>query len=326
MTSHIGILPTDVFDALVAKLTEAGTHQNLRFLRLPHPRTGVPSLFLPYAKPDGRTSIMEVQTVAPPNERSWFLSEGQVVQNGELLIMTPVDPAFLLIPILHVLSSPNGHAGTFRPVDDMFEDAVEKLLQSAPSSTEHLCKEDLLRFLSLDCARNAMARTCEKKQITEELTVYRYSPDVVVENLRKKVMRLNSQPMFEASKTLTRALARDGLMDDGKDGILEGKLMGRLRAACDLVSQYVPDHLQKRLLASYDFTTLEEHIKSLNDEAAALAAAEMGKMEIKESKSSATEKTNGKKRKTASTGVEKLKKVNTKGMAKLSTFFQPKAL
>lgn len=129
----------DVFDALVAKLTEAGTHQNLRFLRLPHPRTGktyvfmvvlvpaqqgsgVPSLFLPYAKPDGRTSIMEVQTVAPPNERSWFLSEGQVVQSaclrqsspssahsflpdGELLIMTPVDPAFLLIPILHVLSS-----------------------------------------------------------------------------------------------------------------------------------------------------------------------------------------------------------------------------
>lgn len=74
------------------------------------------------------------------------------------------------------------------------------------------------------------------------------------------------------------------------------------------------------------FTTLEEHIKSLNDEAAALAAAEIGKMEIKESKSSATEKTNGKKRKTASTGVEKLKKVNTKGMAKLSTFFQPKAL
>ena len=52
----------------------------------------------------------------------------------------------------------------------------------------------------------------------------------------------------------------------------------------------------------------------------------MSKMEIKESKTSAGEKTNGKKRKTgSSTGVEKLKKANTKGMAKLSTFFQPKA-
>lgn len=54
--------------------------------------------------------------------------------------------------------------------------------------------------------------------------MYRYSPDVVVENLKEKVMRLNSQPMFEASKTLTRALAKDGLMDDGKDDILEGEL------------------------------------------------------------------------------------------------------
>ena len=53
-------------------------------------------------------------------------------------------------------------------------------------------------------------------------------------------------------------------------------------------------------------------------------------MEIKESKGSskaaaAAEKANGKKRKTASVGVEKLKKANTTGMAKLSTFFKPKA-
>ena len=53
----------------------------------------------------------------------------------------------------------------------------------------------------------------------------------------------------------------------------------------------------------------------------------MTKMEIKESKTSAGEKAGaGKKRKpAASTGVERLKKANTKGMAKLSTFFQPKS-
>lgn len=79
------------------------------------------------------------------------------------------------------------------------------------------------------------------------------------------------------------------------------------------------------LTISDSFTSLEGHLKALNDEAVALAAADMNKVEMKESKSSTTEKTNGKKRKTASTAVEKLKKVNTRGMAKLSTFFQPKA-
>ncbi|GJE92210.1 ribonuclease H2, subunit [Phanerochaete sordida] len=325
MASHIGILPKDVLDALVVKLNEAEAPQTLQFLRLPHPRTGIPSLFLPYAKPDGKSSIVEVQMVAPPNDRSWFMSEGQIVQDGKLLLMTPVDPAFLLVPILHALSPSSAQAGTFRPMDDMLEDAVEKLIQSAPSKKDpsaRLCKEDLLHFVSLDCARNAVSRICEKKQITEELAVYKYSPDVVLENLRQKVARLNSQAMFDASRTLTRALAKDGLMDDGKDDLLE---MGRLKASCDLVSQYVPDHLHKQLLASYDFAPLEKHLAALAEEAVAQAAADMKKVEMKESKGSAAEKAGGKKRKTASMGVEKLKKANTKGMAKLSTFFQAKA-
>ena len=71
-------------------------HENasLSLLRLPHPRTGefgptvtvaagslrrapgVPTLFLPYEHPnEGRSTILEVQAVSPPNARSWFLSE-----------------------------------------------------------------------------------------------------------------------------------------------------------------------------------------------------------------------------------------------------------
>lgn len=60
-------------------------------------------------------------------------------------------------------------------------------------------------------------------EITEEVTVYRYSPDIVVETLKVKVARLDSPSMFEASRTLTRALAKDGLMEDGKDDLLERK-------------------------------------------------------------------------------------------------------
>lgn len=88
---------------------------------------------------------------------------------------------------------------------------------------------------------------------------------------------------------------------------------------------YLYSHLH--LLNSFSsFAALTTYLKGIADEAAAAAAVKMDKIEARESKTTAA--TNDKKRKSAakaSMGVEKLKKVNTKGMAKMSSFFQPKA-
>ena len=68
-------------------------------------------------------------------------------------------------------------------------------------------------------------------------------------------------------------------------------------------------------------------MKDIRAEMTASAAARMDKIEARESKSSVLETNADKKRKgptKASHGVEKLKKANTKGMAKISSFFQPK--
>ena len=68
-------------------------------------------------------------------------------------------------------------------------------------------------------------------------------------------------------------------------------------------------------------------MKVIRQEAMALAAANMSAVEARESRDKQVKDPGGdKKRKAvkASTGVEKLKKANTKGMAKLSTFFQKK--
>ena len=100
--------------------------------------------------------------------------------------MTPVDPAFLLIPILEAtvpvsrmvptdaaLNNPvrqlDGSAGTFRPLDDIFEDAADKLCRSPPTvpnpkdPSTQICAGDLTQFLELDCVRSAMKRVCEVK-------------------------------------------------------------------------------------------------------------------------------------------------------------------
>ena len=59
--------------------------------------------------------------------------------------------------------------------------------------------------------------------ITPEIAVYRYSNETVIELLKVKVTRLVTPEVFEASKTLIRGLAKDGLMEDDKEDLLTGE-------------------------------------------------------------------------------------------------------
>ena len=76
---------------------------------------------------------------------------------------------------------------------------------------------------------------------------------------------------------------------------------------------------------THSFASLTRHLKLLADEAAEAAAIQMEKSKPK-AKSKAKDGESEKKRKSAkaSHGVEQLKKVNTKGMAKISSFFKTK--
>jgi ribonuclease H2 subunit B len=51
--------------------------------------------------------------------------------------------------------------------------------------------------------------------------VYRFSPDKLLEYLRAKVTRLSKPDLIECSRTMIRNLAKEGLMEDGKDELLE---------------------------------------------------------------------------------------------------------
>ncbi|KAF7315468.1 hypothetical protein MIND_00061800 [Mycena indigotica] len=294
MATHLAVLP----DALPLEET--------RFLRLLHPRTELPTLFL--AHPD---SILEVQSVSPTNERSWFIDQ-TIVSDGKLLLFTPVDLAFLLIPVLQSVYSEN-FPGMFRPADEIFEDAATILEQPADTSNS-ISREDMTYFTSIKGCTRALRCVCDVQEISEDIVVYRYSREKVVQYVRNKVERLSRPEITEISRTLIRNLAKDGLLEDGREELLK---LGRIRAACDLVCQYLPSNLRTLLLASYDFSALEAHVRSLEEERASLVVQ-------KPSKSKAAPTPVEKKRKDTSQGVEKLKKAKTTGMAKLSTFFSKK--
>ena len=81
---------------------------------------GLLSLFLPIEGLPGALEsggILEVQAISPPDERCWILNEevisGTIVlkhvflslifmPDGKMLVMTPIDPAFLLLPLINI--------------------------------------------------------------------------------------------------------------------------------------------------------------------------------------------------------------------------------
>jgi Ydr279p protein triple barrel domain len=105
--------------------TKHGNAYFLSFFTLPHPRTGEmiscvnhrsltrplghPALFLPFkdegAENIATTQILEAQAVDPPASRSWFMDDDIILEDGRLLLMTPIDPAFLLLPVLRSIAS-----------------------------------------------------------------------------------------------------------------------------------------------------------------------------------------------------------------------------
>lgn len=52
--------------------------------------------------------------------------------------------------------------------------------------------------------------------------MFRYSTEKALKYLKTKVARLAKPKVTERSRTIVRNLAKDGLMDDGKEDLLEG--------------------------------------------------------------------------------------------------------
>lgn len=88
----------------------------------------------------------------------------------------------------------------------------------------------------------------------------------LVDYLRKKVARLVAANDFRESLTVVRLLAKDGLMEDGKEILLEGKFglefvthvidtspAGRLKAACDLVAHHLPPDVKTEMMSTYEY-------------------------------------------------------------------------
>ncbi|TFK20976.1 hypothetical protein FA15DRAFT_688935 [Coprinopsis marcescibilis] len=306
MSTNFAILPEDILQTLSAQLDSAqnvagGSNGGIEYLSLPHPRTGL--LVLLFPTPD---AILELQAVSPHAGRSWFLGD-EVVSDGRLVMMTPIDAALLLIPILQ-----RAQSDVYRTAEDIFEEATNSFAESLALTSPMLLQKSVDSFVSLPCTLRALRQLCDVKDFGPETIVYRYSAEKAKKYITAKINRLESSKSLDLSRTIVRNLAKDGLMEDGREKLLS---LGRKKAAIDLVSQYLSPELKRDIVSSYDFTQLESYLKANMEEQVPLKSA----ANTKKGPGDATDK----KRKAGrgSQGVEKLKKASTTGMSKLSSFF-----
>ncbi|KAF6760356.1 ribonuclease H2, subunit B [Ephemerocybe angulata] len=293
MATHFAILPEGVIQTLTLQLQSNG----YQYLSLPHPRTGHFALFLPTD-----TGILEVQAVSPANARSWFL-EQEVVEDGKLLVMTPNRPCFLthssfwkpLKCVLHTLPALLGfisppQSTVFRTTDDTFEQICQNI-------------KSIARLADLKCTQDGLRRICETKELSPDMAVYRYSKERAIQYLKRKADRMARSKDLDQSKTIIRNLARDGLMEDGKETLLE---QGRIKAACELVGQYLSPAVKAALLSSYDLSALDKHLRANAEAEIPLKVA----TNTTKGKAAAAKGDDAKKRKAPAKGA------NTTGMAK----------
>jgi hypothetical protein len=167
---------------------------------------GLPSLFLPFdssgVNGEEISKILEIQTVSPPEERSWMLEERVMAgmsyrqaSSLHIIIFLQMEncwrwhPLTLrsfsylsckqhslwgLIFICHqnylFFMKPDGSTAQFRTADDVFEEA-SKLLGKQPtvdsSSTETnvtlVLPQDVIDLWSLKCIRKAIRSICDIK-------------------------------------------------------------------------------------------------------------------------------------------------------------------
>jgi ribonuclease H2 subunit B len=140
-----------------------------------------------------------------------------------------------------MLSQADGTTGNFRPVDHIFEEAASKL--SNGSKTAAIRGDDVMQLATLDCVHDALRRACDSKgdfcalfgcstpyftilqDVTEELSVYRFSYLKLMQSISAKVAHLSQPSVFDAYPSLQRQLAKNGLLDEGKDELRQGVLL-----------------------------------------------------------------------------------------------------
>ncbi|XP_036601189.1 ribonuclease H2 subunit B [Trichosurus vulpecula] len=267
------------------------------FTRLHNPCTGEAALYL------FDTNAQQLFEVKAFHEEyhSWFI--GQTVQHdGRLLIVTPMDPLFM---VLYYLMKAEKEQGKFQPLDQVVIDA------EFPSCS-----------MLLQCAklRPFLHHVTEEKEIGNK-KFYKYSKEKTLKWLNKKVDQ--TVRALKIGNVNVGARVSSATFVPGDHGC-DVKEEDYIRYAHGLISEYIPKELSEDLAK---YLKLPELSASLPEPPLKKRKVSDGPVEAEEdytkfnSVDLKTKKTNSK-----MTAAQKaLAKVDKSGMRSIATFFGTKA-
>lgn len=232
-------------------------------------------------------TICEIIQIARPHKQSLFYGDN-IISDAPIHIATPFDATFLLIS--HLRKEAN--AQQFSEIDELLEAFPPRLHEQLSPLLMNICD-------SLDMGSGEAGAAS---------TLYRSSKEKIESYLQTRVARV--QDALPAS------------IVDKLPSSPEFHSLARQKAAFELVSSYLTPTHTAELAAHYDFTRLEEHFEAQKSEY--INPNEfIGRQGEDETGTAVTGPTT-KKIKKGSKGVESLKKVNTKGMKSMTSFFAKK--
>ncbi|ORZ12200.1 ribonuclease H2, subunit B [Absidia repens] len=293
---------------------------SLQPISLPCPRTGKVITFL---YDQDTTTIFELSKVAEGRKACWLI-DNSVYKDGALHFITPIDPLFIVLPILAEIgrkvslivrkkdselsltrislshAQEEGKA-LYRTMDDIFT-----LEQDIPS-------HDIQRMIDTTAFSEQLAHLCDTQEIAPGMSVYRYNEEKSLGWLKQKVDALVQQfDMIPQFKNSLSDLAEDKKKDH------------RLRESIYVLAKYLTNDWIKALFKCYDGLTeeaVDETEESMANDINNPSVDDYFQLVSNKSTSPATEKAT---KKPKPTTPRSLANVNTKDIKPLTSFFKSK--
>lgn len=220
---RVMLVPTVDLEGAGGKKKKEEEEDSLRVIKLKHPRTSLPAVFLLNQK---ENRLLELLSFAE-DHRSWFIGE-RVVSDGRLVISTPVDPTFLILPYLM-------SAEKLVPLDHLLTD-------------QHFPEVDVL--VSLSSGLDAVA----EQRGDPDLCVWQYSEARCLDWLTARVeavQRVLALQRVDLSEGATALAYR-------RDSSAPPQPVEYRRYAFGIVSQYLAPELAELLRARLDLPQPEK--------------------------------------------------------------------
>jgi len=177
-------------------------------------------------------NIFELQVLNGNLNASWFIDD-RIQKDGSLYMASPIDPLFLLLPLLekHRKKS-NDHAGYFCTIDQILTQTDGDINEIAL----------LLYFKHLN-----LSLICDKKDIGDQ-ELFRLDDTKVLKWLRCKVE--NTRTKLSSMAIVSRAQASNFVRPD-RQMIVDNETDEILNGALAFISEYITKTWKDILYASY---------------------------------------------------------------------------